>query len=143
MEPEIVKLIARVVHADTGRPLAEPTYRVRFFDRDLLGDDRLGESGLTGEGVAEVVCSAADYQTGLLGRLCHRLREQKPDIYVEIVDGAGTAMYRSTVRWNVDPARIDEVTGSARRTIDLGTYRFRKGEGLMDSYGRGMVPPMV
>lgn len=131
--PAFLKLIARLVHADTGEPVTDPLLRVRFYDLDVLASDRLGESRLSPEGVAEVVCSEASFQDGLLGRVFERLREKKPDVYLEVVDAAGLPVYRSAVQWNIDPARRNEVTGQTDRTVDLGEFRYRRGEGVLEA----------
>lgn len=141
---QLVKLIAHFVRADTGSPLTHDTYRVRFYDFDLLKEDALGESSLSAEGVTEVICDADQYQTGLLGRLFERLKEKKPDIFVEVRGEGGMAIYRSAIQWNLDPFKADEVTGRINPTIDLGTYRFRPGEGIDDQPGGyGIHRPMM
>ena len=140
----LIKFIAHIVHEDTGKPLAGNGYTVRFFDFDLLKDDALGESGLSAEGVAQIVCEASQFQTGLLGRLFSRLREQKPDIYIEVVGDDGARLYRSAVRWNVDPLKPDEVTGRVNPTLDLGVFHFRVGKGLAEpGLGSEIHRPMM
>ncbi len=142
--PQLIKLIARFVRADTGNPLTGDTYRVRFYDLDLLKDDALGEARLSTEGVAEIICDASQYQTGLLGRLFERLREKKPDIFVEVRRHDGVAIYRSPIQWNLDPFKTDSVTGRTNPTLDLGTYQFRHGDGINDqSWGHNLHGPMV
>lgn len=131
MTPKLIKLIARFVHADTGLPLTGPGLRARFYDADALTSDFLGQSALSHDGVAEVIFNADDFQTGLLGKIFDRFKERKPDIYCEIADKNGDAIFRSTVQWNVDPLHVDEVTRSTNPTLDLGTYRFRRGQGLI------------
>lgn len=141
--PQLVKFIARLVHADTGQPLTDAGYSVRFFDHDLFKDDALGTSALSDKGVAEVICSTASWQTGVLGKLFQRLKEQKPDVFLEVRDASGRVVYVSPIK-SVDPLAPDEVTGRVNTTIDLGTYAFRHGEGLMppeQKYGLG--GPMI
>lgn len=125
MSIEQVKVVAKFEHADTGAPLADQDLRVRFYDADLLSDDYLGESRLDDQGRAEVTFEAAKFQTGVLGKLWDRLKEQKPDIFCEVVDHDGQPIYRSSVRWNVDPGKAAQFA-----SVDLGTYAFRKGAGL-------------
>ncbi|MBX3378490.1 MAG: hypothetical protein KF805_00220 [Phycisphaeraceae bacterium] len=141
--PQLIKIVARFVRADSGAPLTGPGYRVRFYDFDLIRDDRLGESGLSPDGVAEVICSAADYQGGILARLFDRLKEKKPDLFVEVVE-SDRAVFRSPIQWNVDPLKVDEVTGRINPTVDLGTYQFREGEGITDEpWGLGVHKPLM
>lgn len=142
MSVQIVKLIARFVHADSGRPVAGPDVRVRFFDRDVLRDDLLGEAVLNSDGVAEVLCSAGSYQSGVLGRVFERLRERKPDIYCELLDANGHPIFRTPVQWDLDVARVSPVTQVASPTVDLGTYQFRRGGGLDSAdTSAGLRPP--
>lgn len=130
MSIQIIKLIARFVHADSGQPVVGPDIRVRFYDRDLLKDDVLGEAVLSNQGVAEVLCSSGSFQSGVLGRLFERLKEKKPDIYCELLGPDGAPIFRSAVRWDLDVGGVNPVTQVANPTIDLGTYRFRRGDGI-------------
>lgn len=125
MSIEQMKVIAKFEHVDTGAPLTDQDLRVRFYDADLMSDDYLGESRLDEHGCTEVTFEASKFQSGVLGKLWDRLKEQKPDIFCEVIDRDGQAIYRSSVRWNVDP-------GSAAKfaAVDLGTYAFSKGAGL-------------
>ncbi len=132
---QLIKFIAHIVHEETGEPLDGTGLTARFYDRDLFKDDALGRAPISKTGVAEIVCSADQYQTGLLGKLFSRLKEKKPDIYIEVIDGSGEAIYRSTVRWDVDPLKADEVTGRVNPTVDLGTFHYRKGKGINDAGG--------
>lgn len=127
--PQLIKFIARLVDAATGAPVANAAYRVRFFDRDLFKDDPLGEAVLSKDGAAEIICSTASWQTGVLGKVFQRLRERTPDVYIEVVEGS-EVLFRSQVKTVEDPLTPDEVTKRVNLTIDLGEYRFRKGDGL-------------
>lgn len=132
MSQHIIKLIARFVHADTGAPLSDPHLRVRFYDRDALRDDLLGESSLSPQGVAEVISTSGNFQSGLMGLPARLLSEKKPDVFCEVRE-KDVPIYRSKVAWNVEVERVNPITRSPDRTVDLGTFRFRKGEGLTDA----------
>jgi len=136
---QLVKFVARFVDAETGKPAFGRGWRAKLWDKDLVADDPLGEAVIGETGVVEIVCSSADFQSGLLGRLFDRLKEKKPDVYAEVMEESGRVVYRSPVRWSVDPLRVDEVTGRASPTVDLGTYKVREGEGLME-YDFGVDP---
>ncbi len=142
--PSLIKLVARFVHADSGQPLNDPSFHVRFFDHDALKDDYLGESVLSSNGVAEIIIHPASFRSGLIGAFFARLAEHRPDVYCTVVDGAGKALYRTSVQWDVDVTRIDETTKRPRPTVDLGTFKYRRGEGLSEADGPVMPlrPPV-
>lgn len=129
---QLIKFVARIIHEETNEPLDGTGLTARFYDRDLFKDDPLGHAAISSDGVTEILCSADQYQTGLLGKLFSRLKEKKPDIYIEVADGKGEVLYRSAVRWDVDPLKVDEVTGRVNPTIDLGMFKYRKGKGFND-----------
>ena len=142
--PMLIKLIARFIHKDTGQPVDDPGYRVQFYDHDVVKDDFLGESGLRSDGVAEIIFDGETFQTGLLGKIFERLKEQKPDVYCQIVDIEDKSIFRSTIRWDVDVTQFDEVTKRPRSTVDLGTFEFLVGDGLQDPYHySGILRPML
>jgi hypothetical protein len=131
MSEHIIKLVARFVDADTGSPLIGGSLRVRFLDRDAIKDDLLGEGVVGPDGMASVLTTTSSFRSGLLGMLGSALGEEKPDIYCEVLEG-NTVVFRTEVAWNVNTEAIDEVTHRTDRTIDLGTFRFRRGGGLDD-----------
>ncbi|MDX2132239.1 MAG: hypothetical protein SFY69_09315 [Planctomycetota bacterium] len=145
MAEQILKFIARFVRDDTGAPLSDPALRVRFLDRDLLRDDLLGESALSADGVAQVLCTSSAFRSGLTGEVAASLGEDKPDLYCEVREG-DTPVFRTPVAWNTPVAEIDPVTKTASTTVDLGTFRFRRGEGFEGlGFGDSTTPlrPMV
>lgn len=125
----LLKLSARFVHADTGAPLSGPTLRVRFMDKDAIKDDLLGESALDAAGRAEIVTTSSDFRSGVMGLLGGLVSERKPDVYCEVTE-LGTPIFRTQVKWNLDPAQRDAITKQASNMIDLGTFAFKRGEGL-------------
>lgn len=140
---QLIKINARFVHAESGAPLTGDAFRVRFYDFDLFRNDRLGEAILSPDGRAEIICSAAHYQGGVLARLFDRLKEKKPDLFVEVVDG-DRPVFRSPIQWNIDPLKVNEVTGRVNPTIDLGTFQYREGEGVNDEpWGLGVRKPLM
>jgi hypothetical protein len=126
-----MRVVARFRDVALDQPLTDKTLRVRFFDADLLKDDFLGETRLDEQGRAEVTFDAAAFEAGLLSRFWDRMKERKPDIYAEVVDPDGTAIYRSEIRWDASPQQAKPgAAGEQVPTINVGTYAFRRGEGL-------------
>lgn len=140
MSNDIIALVARFVDAETGAPLASPDLRVRFVDADALSDDVLGTSPLDTQGTARVLITPASYRSGLVGAAGAVLGEQRPDLYCEVLEG-DAIVYRSEVRWDTPVERVDPVTGIADRTVDLGTFRFKRGEGFGDEWLALFPPP--
>jgi len=129
MSNSLLKLTARFVHADTGAPLTGTTLRVKFMDKDALKDDVLGETTLDATGCAEVLTTSSDFHSGLMGLIGAILSDRKPDVYCEVME-LGTPIYRTRVAWNLDPAQRNAVTRETNRVLDLGTFAYKRGEGL-------------
>jgi hypothetical protein len=129
MGEHIYKFIARFVDGATGEPFTGPNLRVRFFDRDGLKDDLLGESPLGADGSAAIMTTTSSFRSGLMGAAGATLGEAKPDVYCEVIEG-DAPVYRSKVAWNLGIEKENAVTGGTERTIDLGTFNVKRGEGL-------------
>ncbi|MFZ4572984.1 MAG: hypothetical protein ACOYN0_01220 [Phycisphaerales bacterium] len=129
MSNDIVLLLAKFVDAETGEPLNDPSLKVSFFDFDTLSDEFLGEATLTTEGVARIAVAQSSYRHGLTGFVGGMLGEKQPDIFCEVRD-RDCPVYRTPVLWDVKTVREDPVTHRIDRTVDLGTFRFRRGEGV-------------
>ena len=115
--PEIARVWARFVDKTSGAPLSGERYRARLLDQDLLRDDQLGESWLSGVGEAEFMFPLSDFR-GL-----DTLTEDRPDLYVVLLD-QGREVFRSAVSRDVDFLSRDPVTGRWNQlTQDLGTFR--------------------
>lgn len=120
----IIKLIAAFVDGQTGKPLTGEGLTVRFCDRDMVKDDVLGESLLSG-GEASVITTELAFK-GLLG-----IGERTPDLYCEVRDH-GKAVYRTPVAWN---SKVVEKRPGGEKVLThhLGTFRVTPGEGLADA----------
>lgn len=128
MSSDLIVLCARFVDSETGAPIHGPDLRVRFFDADAIADDKLGDAELGPDGSARVAISPARYRSGLRGKAGEAFGELEPDIYCEILE-RGTVVFRSAVQWDVEPTPKEPVAGM-HRTLDVGTFKFRRGEGL-------------
>jgi hypothetical protein len=140
MSEQIFRITAKFVHADTGAPVTGPGLRVRFFDRDTLKDDLLGESALAADGSAAVLTTTSAFRSGLMGAVGKALGESKPDLYCEVVEH-GKAIFRTKVAWNTPVGAVDPVTKQAEHTVDLGTFRVTRGAGFdEEGYGEKIGP---
>ncbi|MDY0297035.1 MAG: hypothetical protein RB296_06940 [Acidobacteriota bacterium] len=112
----MVKLIARFIHARTGLPLNDGSVTARIYDRDLLSDDFLSESGLSNAGEAEWIFALSSVASA------DSPQESRPDIYVELAR-AGHVFFQSPVSVDMDFLEVDAVSGERRgRTRFLGIF---------------------
>lgn len=74
-----------MVEAGTQRPLAELV--VRAYDRDAFSDDFLGEARTDADGRFAIVYATAHFRD---------LVETRPDLYLVVLDAAGTRELCST-----------------------------------------------
>ena len=116
MSSGLFKVIASFQTA-SGQPLCGAQYSVALRDQDRYFDDRLGESALNNEGVAEFLISAADILS------FDSIGEKTPDLYF-IVNENGKEIFRSEVFQQVDFEAKDPVTGRAKGlTQSFGPFR--------------------
>ncbi len=105
MASEIFKVIASF-QDEEGNPL-NGDYSVALLDEDKFFDDKLGESTLDAQGVAEVLITVADILS------FDSAGERTPDLYF-IVRKSGKEVFRSEVFEEVDFDVIDPVTGRSK-----------------------------
>ena len=98
----------------SGNPLKGEAYWVKLFDKDLIGTDHLGESGLDDNGRAKISFSHSSF--GEWNRL-----EKYPDFYFTLEKNA-VEIYKSEVLENFDIKQIEEFKMGAGELIELGTY---------------------
>lgn len=106
MSAGLYKVIAAFTDAN-GSPLRGDGYSVALLDEDRFFDDRLGETRLSADGVAEFLVSAADILS------FDSAGERTPDLYF-VVRKDGDEIFRSTVFREVDFEVKDPVTGRAK-----------------------------
>lgn len=113
---EIVNLHVRLHSGDNGgEPLTGPNYKVRFYDRDLMQDDFLGESTLDAQGHAIVSIVKSDYRSG------DSPLERYPDVYFRVMEN-DRVVYKSEVFKDLDVAEASDFAASEGRNLDLGTF---------------------
>ena len=103
MSSGIFKVIASFQRSD-GEPLTGPQYSISLRDKDRFFDDKLGESGLDADGVAEFIIYAVDILS------FDSAGEKTPDLYF-IVREDGKEIFRSEVFDEIDFEAADPVTG--------------------------------
>ncbi len=99
----LYKVIAEFTDA-SGSPLFGDSYSVALLDEDRYFDDKLGEAGLSADGIAEFLISAADILS------FDSAGERTPDLYF-VVRKDGDEVFRSEVFNEVDFEAADPVTG--------------------------------
>jgi hypothetical protein len=73
---------------------------VSVYDKDLLFDDRLGETETDAEGNYQVTYRTEDFRD---------LIEKKPDIYVKVMDQKGKTVYTSKTAVRYEAGRVEVV----------------------------------
>ncbi len=113
---QFAKVYARFLRKSDGKPLFGGHYSVKLYDKDILIDDKLGESRLGDDGRAQLLFDLADVSSS------YAPLELKPDLYLTVFEG-DREIFRSPVRWNLDFLHRDPVTGQQDDlTQDLGTF---------------------
>jgi len=111
--PDLVKVIARLVMAETGQP-PEHGATIRMLDRDPLADDLLASAEVQEEGRVELLfplCNVSSWDSP---------GECDPDIIICLMDGERECA-RSRVYKDVDFSSRHSVTGQRQSlTIDIG-----------------------
>ncbi len=80
-----MRVIGTVVEEESGRPL--PGLRVRAFDKDLVFDDKLGDTLTDTAGKFEITYTEAHFRD---------LNETLPDVYIRIYDESGEKLLFSS-----------------------------------------------
>jgi len=80
-----MRVVGSVVEAESGRPLEG--LLVRAYDKDLIFDDRLGDTHTNAEGRFELSYTEAQFRD---------FNETQPDLYVKVFDASGKKLLHST-----------------------------------------------
>lgn len=105
-----VKFIAQ--GSDTA--LTGSSYRVKLFDKDFIGEDHLGESGLDANGIATIKFSHRSF--GEWNNL-----EKYPDFYFVLLKD-GQQIFKSEIMENFDLENMERFKMGEGDIVDLGTY---------------------
>ena len=82
-----MRVVGSVVEAESGRPLEG--LLVRAYDKDLIFDDRLGDTHTNAEGQFELSYTEAQFRD---------FNETQPDLYLRVYDASGKRLLHTTER---------------------------------------------
>lgn len=103
----------RLIAKGKDKPLHGNSYKVRLYDKDVIDDDYLGESGVT-DGLASFTITKKDFSSPL------RL-DDKPDFYFAVYH-QDKEIFRSKVIADVEISDVQQFVMKEGEVIDLGTY---------------------
>ncbi len=92
-----MRVMGTVVEAESGKPLQG--LRVRAFDKDLIFDDKLGDTLTDAEGKFTIAYTEAQFRD---------FHETLPDLYIRIYDGSGKKLLFSSEKAVRRSAEITE-----------------------------------
>lgn len=78
---------------------------VSLFDKDLLFDDRLGQTETAGGGYYGFTYRTEEFRD---------LVERKPDVYLKVLDASGKTLYTSKKKIRYEAGRVEVVNASVR-----------------------------
>ncbi len=113
-----MRVIGTVVEAESGRPLEG--LRVRAFDKDLIFDEKLGDTLTDADGKFKILYTEAQFRD---------FNETLPDLYIRIYDGSGKKLlftWEKTVRRIGHPSGAFCTTGKYH-LCQLGRLGARSG----------------
>jgi hypothetical protein len=109
-----IEVTAHFITKGSDAPLTGAGYKLRLYDKDIIGSDYLGESGLDEQGMAKIKFSHSSF--GEWNNL-----EQFPDFYFVLFQGE-KEIFRSKVMENVDVDFLEQFKMGEGEVVDLGTY---------------------
>lgn len=109
-----MEVTARFISRGSDAPLTGDAYKVRLFDKDILDDDYIGESGLDENGVARIKFTHKAFSD--LGNL-----ETMPDLYFSVLKDE-QQIFESKVIKEIDVVALEQFKMGEGEVIDLGTF---------------------
>lgn len=109
-----VEVMIRFIAKGSDTALTGDAYTVKLFDKDIVGTDHLGESGLDENGVAKI--SFAHSAFGEWNNL-----EKYPDFFF-VLERSGAVIFESQVLEDFDIESVEQFKMGEGEVIDLGTY---------------------
>ena len=104
----------RFIAKGSDAPLTGSDYKVKLFDKDLVGEDHLGESGLDDNGVATIKFTHSAF--GEWNSL-----EKYPDLYF-VLDKAGKEIFKSELLEDFDIETMEQFKMGEGEVVNLGTF---------------------
>lgn len=115
LNPEMnIEVTTRFIAKGSDAPLTGDAYKLRLYDKDFIGADYLGESGLDENGVAKISFSHSAF--GEWDKL-----EQYPDLFFILYKNE-SEIFRSNIMENVDVVFQEKFKMGEGEVVDLGTF---------------------
>ncbi|MEO6549512.1 MAG: hypothetical protein ABIN94_16030 [Ferruginibacter sp.] len=95
-------------------PVSGDQYLVRLYDKDVFGDDFLGESKLSAAGEGCIIFGHKAFGNALN-------LEKLPDFYFVLYENQ-VPIFQSKVMEDIDPEYVENFNPREGEIIDLGTY---------------------
>ena len=109
-----IQVIARFLAKGKGAAVTGDSYTVRLYDKDIIDNEFLGESGLDSNGYATIIFTHKAFSN--VANV-----DTFPDFYFAVYKD-GEVIYKSRVMEDVDLAAIEQYKKGAGEVIDLGTF---------------------
>jgi hypothetical protein len=109
-----IEVKVRFIAKGSDAPLTGDAYKVRLFDKDIIGSDHLGDSGLDSNGTAIIKFSHSAF--GQWKDL-----EKYPDLYFTL-EKDGKQIFRSGVLDDFDATTIEQFKMGEGEVVDLGSF---------------------
>ena len=110
----MIEVKIRFIAKGSDAPLTGDDYKVSLFDKDLVGSDKLGASGLDANGVATIKFTHSAF--GEWNSL-----EKYPDFYF-VLDKGGKEIFKSAIMEDFDIASMEQFKMGEGEVVDLGTF---------------------
>ena len=109
-----IEVKIRFIAKGSDAPLTGDDYKVKLYDKDLVGADHLGESGLDTNGVATIKFAHSAF--GEWNNL-----EKYPDFYF-VLDKGGNEIFKSEILEDFDVDSLEKFKMGEGEVVDLGTF---------------------
>jgi hypothetical protein len=109
-----IEVKVRLISKGNDEPVTGNGYSVRLYDKDIFGDDYLGESAPDEKGIAKFLFSPGDFAKPINA-------DDKPDFYFVVYKNR-QQIFKSKVMSNLDLSNIEEFIMKEGEVIDLGTF---------------------
>ena len=109
-----IEVKATFIAKGSAAPLTGDQYRLRLFDKDVFGEDYLGESDLNAAGEGHIIFGQKAFTNALN-------LDTLPDFYFVLYNDK-VPVFESKVMEDVDLSRYENYQPGKGEIIDLGTF---------------------
>ena len=109
-----IEVKATFIAKGEDKPLTGDQYKLRLFDKDVFGDDYLGESELNEAGEGRIIFGHKAFGNAFS-------LEKLPDFYFVLYNNK-VPVFESKVMEDVDLSRLENYKPGEGEVIDLGTF---------------------